>query len=390
TNPVNATLGDGVGVVTITNDDAAPTVSVSPLTILEGTGGTTTATLTVTLSAPSGRTILAGYATKDQTAIAGVDYQQAAELLTYNPGETSKTITIPIAPDSEIEQDETFEVYVFNAASGSDSVSPVTVTITDDDLNDANKPQLSVGDVTVALEGDAGTTRQAVFTVSMDRPLARIVTVAYATAPGSALAPDDYTAVAGVLTFAPGERTKTVTVTTVGDDLLEFNQDFRVQLAEPLNAKLLDGSGLGIITDDDAGGGLLTIGLQAAPKPLEKLKTRDLLCAKSTRLKRTECAGLRVGWKVAAAGRIDVTVTAIRPRGKARVARTFRVMKATRRLPKPGSRSSMRVKLAAGKQTELLVKRLRAQNVRLIRVTLTFTNQFGGRQGTEEQIRLLR
>jgi hypothetical protein len=388
TNPVNATVGDGVGVVEVTDDDDSPTVQVSGVTVPEGTGGTTNATLTVKLSAPSGRTLLAGYATQDKTAVAGVDYQQGAELLTFNPGETSKTITIPIAPDAEIEEDETFEVIVFNAASTADQVQPVTVTITDDDLNDSNKPQLSIDDVVIGLEGDTGAVNPAVFTVSMDRTLARVVTVAYKTVPGTATSPEDFTPAAGTLTFVPGERTKTIAVSTLGDTLLEFNQDFTIELADPVNAKLLDGSGQGIITDDDAGGGLLTIGLKTAPLPLEKIKLRDLMCAKGTKKKPAKCAGVRVAWSVESAGSIGVTVTAVQPRGKAKVAPTFKLFALTRKLPKAGSKGSLRAKLAAGKKTEALVKRLRVKKVRLVRVTLTFTNRFGGRQGVVEELRL--
>ncbi len=39
-NPGNATIGDGSGLGTITDDDAAPTLSVDDVTVLEGNAGT--------------------------------------------------------------------------------------------------------------------------------------------------------------------------------------------------------------------------------------------------------------------------------------------------------------------------------------------------------------
>ena len=55
-SPANATIADGSGVATITDDDAPPTLSIDDVSVTEGNAGTTTATFTVTLSAASGQT----------------------------------------------------------------------------------------------------------------------------------------------------------------------------------------------------------------------------------------------------------------------------------------------------------------------------------------------
>src|SRR6185312_2254381 len=49
-NPGNATIADGSGVGTITDDDAAPTLSVNDVTVAEGNAGATTATFAVTVN----------------------------------------------------------------------------------------------------------------------------------------------------------------------------------------------------------------------------------------------------------------------------------------------------------------------------------------------------
>jgi hypothetical protein len=111
-------------------------------------------------------------------------------------------------------------------------------------------PTLSIDDVTVA-EGNAGAVN-ATFTITLKPSSLLPVTVNFATADGSATAPDDYLAVSGGRTFAPGQTTKKVAVTVNGDLLDEANNDtFFVNLSAPTNATLEDAQGRGRITDDD-------------------------------------------------------------------------------------------------------------------------------------------
>ena len=57
------------------------------------------------------------YSTTDGTAIAGQDYTSTSGTLTFNGGETSKTIQIPITDDATTETDETFTVSLRNDAN---------------------------------------------------------------------------------------------------------------------------------------------------------------------------------------------------------------------------------------------------------------------------------
>src|SRR5207245_4992803 len=81
------------------------------------------------------------------------------------------------------------------------------------------RPAIEINDVSVA-EGNGGTT-PAVFTVSLSSASSEAVSVAYASADGSATAGSDYVAVSGSLTFAPGETTKSITVLVKGDTVIE-------------------------------------------------------------------------------------------------------------------------------------------------------------------------
>ena len=47
---MNATIADAQGLGTITDDDAAPTLSIGDVTVTEGDSGTTTPTFTVSLT----------------------------------------------------------------------------------------------------------------------------------------------------------------------------------------------------------------------------------------------------------------------------------------------------------------------------------------------------
>ena len=77
------------------------------------------------------------------------------------------------------------------------------------------------------------------------------MTVDYATADGTAVAPGDYSAAGGTLTFLPGETTQTVTVDVNGDALDEEDETYTVDLTNAVNGTIDDGQGVGTITDDD-------------------------------------------------------------------------------------------------------------------------------------------
>jgi chitinase len=111
-------------------------------------------------------------------------------------------------------------------------------------------PKLSVSDASV-VEGNSGS-QTATFTVSLDKAATGSVTVAYATANGTALSGSDYTAKSGTLTFALGETSKSVTVAVAGDGLVEGDETFLFNLASPTNATLADAQGTGTIKNDDA------------------------------------------------------------------------------------------------------------------------------------------
>jgi hypothetical protein len=247
-NPGNATISDSQSLGTITDDDAAPTLSIDDVTVTEGDAGTVDAVFTVSLSAASGQEVTVDYATADGTTTAGSDCVPTSGTLTFPAGTTTRTVIVSVNGDLLDELDETFFVNLSNPANATISDSQGQCTITDDDV----APTLSMNDVTV-VEGDAGTVN-AVFTVTLSAAVGLTVTVNYATANGTATAGSDYVNTSGILSFPAGTTTRNVTVVVNGDLLDELDETFFVNLSNPANATISDGQGQGTIRNDDPDG----------------------------------------------------------------------------------------------------------------------------------------
>ena len=95
------------------------------------------------------------------------------------------------------------------------------------------------------------------FTVTLSPASGRTVTVLAATSIGTSdtATTTDFTAVSQTVTFAPGDRSKTVRVATDNDALDEADTEtFTLTLSNPTNAALAaDPTATGTITDDDDG-----------------------------------------------------------------------------------------------------------------------------------------
>ena len=107
-NPVNVTLNDSEGILTITDNDNAPTISIADTTIPNENA--VVRTTAVTLSAASEKTVTVQYATANGTATATNDYISATGTLSFAPGDTSKTVPVTIVQDTLDELNETFSL----------------------------------------------------------------------------------------------------------------------------------------------------------------------------------------------------------------------------------------------------------------------------------------
>ena len=159
-------------------------------------------------------------------------------------GETTTTYTIQAA---DVGSTLRVQVVATNSAGSASAVSaPVGQVV----------PGISIADVSM-FEGSPDlqgvpTTTNFVFTVTLSAASSQDVTVDFTTADGTA-DNTDYAAVRGTLTFKAGETSKTITVAVVGDGIFEPDEQFFVNLSNPVNADLVDAQAIGTILNDDPG-----------------------------------------------------------------------------------------------------------------------------------------
>jgi hypothetical protein len=114
----NGSILDGQGTGVIKTDDprttivlqATPLVSVGDVAQVEGAN----AVFTVSLTNASSATVLVDFATADDNAKADVDYRPLAGTITFAPGQTVQTVSVPLLEDA---RDEDFERFVLNLAN---------------------------------------------------------------------------------------------------------------------------------------------------------------------------------------------------------------------------------------------------------------------------------
>jgi beta-glucanase (GH16 family) len=109
-------------------------------------------------------------------------------------------------------------------------------------------PTMSISSI-APFEGEGTTTFS--FKVNLSRATDQTVTVAYATADGTAGAGSDYIAKSGTLTFKPQVTEGVIEISVVGDTLKEADETFNVVLSNPTNATIATGTGTATIRNDD-------------------------------------------------------------------------------------------------------------------------------------------
>ena len=242
---------------TILDDDATPlplvSVDPAPVMVTEGDIGPTAAVFTVNLSASSTQLVTVDIGTTDGTATAQSDYNAISVTVPFNPGEVSKSVSVAVNGDLLHEPNETFFVELTNATNATiDATKSQGQSII---TNDDPIPSVSIDDINV-LEGNAGSSTAAVFTLSLSNPSDDLVVVDVFTIDNTATAGSDYTALPAIpspptVQFNPGQTSQTVSVYVLGDVLNEAHETFVVNLSSATHATIADNQGVGTIQDDD-------------------------------------------------------------------------------------------------------------------------------------------
>jgi Calx-beta domain len=172
------------------------------------------------------------YTTVNDSAIGGQDFISTSSTLQFTNGQDTETILVPLINDSLPESQENFSLQLSNPTGGSSLGSPTAalVTIVDDD----SPPTVQWDTTSYAVNENAG---YALLTLRRNGGSAG-VQVAFATSNLTALAGLDYVATNGVVTFAPNEAFKTLSVTIIDDYPIEGDESFYLRLFNPVGAAL--------------------------------------------------------------------------------------------------------------------------------------------------------
>lgn len=209
-----------------------PTVSLTTAAVSVGESGS--ATVNVQLTTPNGAAlgcpVTVNLLTSAGTATAGVDYTTTSGSIQFAANSASgsvQAISVPIAPDTTDEPNETFTINLTGATGAVLGTISATVTIVDDD-----PPHATMATSAVSVNETAASVNVLVTLMSAG-PLASAVSATWDTWPYTATAGNDYQTSTGTVTFPQGSVTgaqQTITVPLIGDGLYEGSEQFTVRL----------------------------------------------------------------------------------------------------------------------------------------------------------------
>jgi hypothetical protein len=232
-------------------------LSINDVSVTEGDSGTKSFVFTVTLGQASNLSVTVDFATANDTATAGSDYQSQTGTLTFNPGELTKTVSVVVNGDTVNEANETFFVNLSNAVNSTIGDNQGLGTILNDD---GPGVQFSTNSFTFSEGAGHGN-----IIVTRTGDLSAPLTVDYITSDQSALTPCqtntngfasdrcDYATAAGSLSFAAGEAQKTIALVLIDDAYVEPSEQLTITLSNAQGGTLgLPVAATITITDNDS------------------------------------------------------------------------------------------------------------------------------------------
>jgi Calx-beta domain/FG-GAP-like repeat len=250
--------------LTIIDNDPPPTISISDATVTEGDTGTVNAVFTLSLSVPSGQPVSVTLTTLDGTARSFSDFQTTNPTLTFNPGETTKTLNVAVRGDTTNEPDETFSFVISTASNATVADGQGIGTIINDD-----RVSVELGQAIFSTPESSG-----FITINVTRSgdISAPASVKYATSDstdanfrcdpttpgqpiGVASRKCDYHIAVGTLRYTAGEATKQLVISIVNDVYVESSESFTLTLSNPVGMTLGQTTTATVtITSDDTAG----------------------------------------------------------------------------------------------------------------------------------------
>jgi hypothetical protein len=206
-----------------------PNLSVNDVNSLEPDSGTVNTTFTVSLSHPTSKTVTVNYSTENATATAGTDYTSKTGSLTFEPGDTSKTVNVSIAGDNLFEVNETFNLVLSNPSNAGITDGTGEGTIQDNDTAP------TVNFATANQSGEEGETITAIIQLSAVAGVN--ITVPFAVT-GTATNNSDYTINPSSIIIPAGNSQRIISLNLSQDNLDEVNESIILTLETPTNASV--------------------------------------------------------------------------------------------------------------------------------------------------------
>ncbi len=253
-----ATLGANYfAAIDIVDNDQQRLTFASPTVSIAESGRT--ATVTVLREGGSGGTMTVDYGTLVGSAKSGrgKDFTATGGTLTFVPGETAKTISIPILDDKLFEGDESFTLSLRNPRGGITLGDTATTTVT---IVDQEFGKFVFSDPIITVSETSGF---ATVTVRRINGTFGAVSVNYAaknSKNSTARAGRDYTAVLGTLNFADGQTSATFDIPIIDTHKIDKTRTVKLSLSNPIGGAGLSTSHsakLKILDDEIAIGGVI-------------------------------------------------------------------------------------------------------------------------------------
>ena len=259
--PTGATITTAAAGAVIRNDDAqfsSLAIASTSADKAEGDTGSTPFTFTVTRSgklstAASARWTVAGSGLNPATATDFANRALPTGRISFAAGETSKIITVNVSGETFVESNEGFSVTLSVPKAAVIATASAAAVIQNDDLATTLAIAATSAD---RAEGSGGAT-PFIFTVTRSGGISRSAMVRWrvagdGTTPANAQDFVNRSIPTGVISFAPGETSKIITVNVAGDTVSEANEGFSVVLSGPTNATITTASTSAVIRNDDS------------------------------------------------------------------------------------------------------------------------------------------
>lgn len=226
------------------SSSAAPSVGLSAIEYAVAEGGGSLTVTALRLGGTAGA-VTVQYATIDGSAKSGTEYTSAAGTLSFAAGEATKTFSIAVNDDANIDGNKICKVTLSNPTGAALGQVTANVVIHDDEAG-----AFGTGSLKFSKASFDGFESQGKAEIVIQRTggAKGKVTVQYSTTDGTARAGNDYTATSGTLTFEPGESSKSFFIPITSDAAADSEETVNILMSSPTGGALIGTPGSASMT----------------------------------------------------------------------------------------------------------------------------------------------